>query len=75
MGLISRTVLIVIIVILALTFLPKHNGTVICFGCEDRDCRCFGVSRDSPENGDLCMGVPYDCEEIPEPGEEQAVEE
>ncbi|MFP4523688.1 MAG: hypothetical protein ACLFO2_00015 [Candidatus Woesearchaeota archaeon] len=59
MGLVSRLLLIVILV---LTFLPKHNGTVICFGCEDRECACFGIPKSTTE-GSTCYGIPYGCEE------------
>ena len=58
MGFISKTLLIVILVILVLMFLPKNNGTVICFGCEDKICSCFGFGNET------CYGIPYDCEDI-----------
>lgn len=69
MGFLSRLLLIAVIVILVLTFLPKHNGTVICFGCEDRECSCFGVPK-SVTDGSTCYGIPYDCEELPDKPDE-----
>lgn len=65
MGFITRVILIAVIVILVLTFVPKHNGSVICFGCEDRACDCFGFERDKGGE-DICIGVPHNCEELPE---------
>lgn len=61
MGAITRFLLIAIIVILALIFISRQ-GTVICFGCEDKDCKCAGYVNDD----ELCIGVPYACEETPQ---------
>lgn len=66
-GLISRLLLIAIIVILILAFIPKHNGTVICYGCEDRACKCFGINNDREDGQDVCIGIPYDCQTVAEP--------
>ena len=63
MGFLSRVLLIAIIVILILVFIPKHYGSVICFGCQDRTCKCLGYEQDKTANP-YCIGIPYDCTPI-----------
>lgn len=76
MGAISKLLLASIIVILVFMFFPKYSGGAICFGCEQMSCECFGFESDWETLGNLrnmCVGVPYNCEIIKEPGNETII--
>ena len=68
MGIIKKTLLIAIIIVLVFMFFPKYSGDgAICFGCEGMECSCFGLQQDWKILGDwanMCIGVPYDCSTV-----------
>ncbi len=63
-----KTILIIVLILLVFTFFPKYSGGgAICFGCDSMECSCFGKEgtlKIVAYEQDLCLGVPYDCNEI-----------